>query len=153
MSNIIQKSAALAAAIGVTNHMKGLLDTGKIKIYSGVPPANPDLANSGNTLLAVLTKHADDSTGLSWDTTAPNGVLRMPPADGWGDPDPAANGTATFWRWNMGSDDNSTVGGSQYRLQGMVGTDASFSLWLGTTAILTSSPVILAAFQYIIFTY
>lgn len=149
MSNLIQKTAALAAAMLVTGNLKGLLDSGKIHVYAGTMPASPDLANSGNTLLATLTKNADDTSGLVFDTTAPNGVLRMPPADGWGDPSPAANGTATFWRWNMGSDDNSTAGGSQYRLQGTCGPDASYSMFLASTAILTTTPLILAAFQYI----
>jgi hypothetical protein len=146
MSNIVQKSAALAAAESVTDCLKNLLDGGKIRIYSGTPPVDPDHANSGNTLLCTLTLNNDGTTGLTWDTDGTNGILKKPTSAVWRGT-PVVNGTASFWRWNKGSDDNSTTAGSNYRLQGSCGTDIGSSMFLATLGLTTSVDVNLAAMQ------
>lgn len=151
MSNIAeaQISTALAKAQIITGSLKSLLDGGFISIYSGTPPAGPEEANSSNTLLCTLTLAGDGTTGLTLDTNADNGIMKKPSAAVWSGTN-AATGTATFWRWNMTGDDNSAVAGTNYRIQGLCGTDASFAMFLSTTAFVATSVFTLDTFQYII---
>jgi len=150
MSNIILKSTALAAGEAVTGSMKSLLDDGVLNIYAGPPPAHPNDALAGNTLLCQLTLGGDGVTGLVFDAAATNGVLKKPPAAVWSGTN-AASGTGSFWRWNSNAgDDNSAVAGSNYRLQGTVGTDASESMFLSTTTFVAGATTALDTFQIIL---
>lgn len=151
----VQKSTNLASAELTTGSLKSLLDNGVINIYSGTPPASADAAiGGGNTLLAQICKgDASVAYDLVWDTPAVNGVLKKPNADTWSTPTTdkiLASGTATFWRWNKTGDDNSAAAsGTNYRLQGLVGADASFSLFLQSAALVAGNSINLAAFQII----
>jgi hypothetical protein len=151
MSNFaeIQISNALAVAQILTGPLKTLLDGGFIHIYAGTPPAGPEEAKSSNTLLCTLTLGHDGTTGLTFDTTATNGIMKKPSAADWSGIN-VATGTATFWRWNMGADDNSAVAGSNYRMQGLCGTDAAFSMFLSSTALVSANTFSLDSFQYIV---
>lgn len=95
---------------------------GKVRIYSGTPPADADAALSGNTLLAELAMSnpafgsaADSSPGA---TATASAISNDASAD--------ATGTATFFRILDGS--NNVVA------QGAVGTSGA-ELNLNTTSI------------------
>lgn len=167
MSNLIQKSTLLAQneilgdntaiAANTPGGLAHLLNLGQINIYSGTMPATADTANSGNTLLCSITLNGA-GTGLTFDTNAPNGVMQMPASAVWKGTN-AATGTASFWRYNSSLTDNNSATptgtpgsatNAQYRLQGTCGTDATSSLLLTSTALVSSNVTQLNAVQFII---
>lgn len=153
MSNILQLSTNLAAALCTVGSLKDLLDGGVINIYAGTKPADADAVKGGATLLRTITLDGDGVTGLTFDPSAPNGVLKKPTADAWeSEASPAASGTAVWWRYNSNiSDDNSAVASStNYRIQGDCATDASGSLFLPNLALSAGVQTVLATVQLIV---
>lgn len=135
-------STALANYLAVTGSMKGALDGGKMYVYAASAiPDTADEALSGATLLATVTESGDGSTGLTYESTASNGVIQKSASEVW--KTLAANitaGTALFYRFCVGSDDGSgAAGASDYRTQGSIGTDISFDLTVPSTALSTGA--------------
>ncbi len=75
------------------------LNSGKLRIYSGTPPATADTALSGNTLLAELTMNATSFGAASSGTITANAITSDSAAD--------ATGTASFFR--IYQSDGSTI--------------------------------------------
>jgi len=111
---------ALLDAITSTLGTSGLL-----RIYSGVAPANPGTALSGNALLAELALSATFAPAASSGVLTANAITQDSSAD--------ATGTASFFRLYK-SDGTTCV------LQGTVGTSGA-DLNLVTTSIIASQPV------------
>jgi hypothetical protein len=78
-----------AAVNAEANALAPLMNSGKLRIYSGTPPTHCDDALSGNTLLAELTMGA-----TAWGSAA-NGVLT---ANAITAANAAASGTHSFFR-------------------------------------------------------
>jgi hypothetical protein len=140
MSALIIPSTNLVTAMMTTGSMKSLLDNCRFNIYSGTVPASADAANAGNTLLAVIClTNATAAYNCVWDTPAVAGVLSKPAAATWQTPTTGgavATGVASFWRANLTGDDNSlAASGTNYRLQGSIGTNISFAMILASTSI------------------
>lgn len=146
----VQKSMALANAELKTGSLSSLLSGGFIRIYKGTIPAGPEEAVGAGMLLCKVT--GPGSAGLTFDGTVTNGVLQKDPAIAWGGTNEAISGDATFWRWNLGSDDNSAVADlvTGYRLQGTCGVGASYSMFLANVAFVASAAFVLDAFQYVV---
>lgn len=110
---ILTNATALAAVNAIVDRVDQGSGAGKLKIYSGTPPADADTALAGNTLLAELTMSdpafgdAADGTGSAVATA--NSIT--------GDTSADASGTATFARLTD-SDDN-------VLWQGTVGTSGA----------------------------
>lgn len=102
--------------------------SGKLKIYSGTPPANAGASLSGNTLLADL------DLSSSFANAASGGVLT---ANSIATENPVAAGTATFFRL--------TTSGGTVVAQGTVGTSGA-DLNLATTSLNTSVQVSITSF-------
>jgi hypothetical protein len=81
---------ANAAANAEADALARQLDTGYLRIYSGVQPATADTALSGNTLLAELRYSATSAPAASAGVLTFNAIT--------GDSSADATGTATFFR-------------------------------------------------------
>lgn len=101
---------AIAHSLGLENQalasgLKGAFDSdGRINVYSGTRPANPDAAISGPTLLATLSLAA---TAFG---TPSAGVLTA--AAIGSDSSADASGTATWFRMYKAADDPSVASGT-----------------------------------------
>jgi len=95
------------------NQVTSLVDAGsgagKVRIYSGTPPANVGTALSGNTLLAELTLTDPAASAASGGVLTFSAIADDTSAD--------ATGTASFFRI-LDSDNNAVV-------QGTVGTSGA----------------------------
>lgn len=157
MSNIpeVQKSTALAKAEILTDSLKNLLDGGFIYIYSGAVPASPNSGVGAAVLLCKLYRnHPTDTQGLVFDTDATNGVMKRPTGAVWSGTNETSGlpADASFWRFSLGADTNTGTADPDtgYRLQGAVGSDASYSMYLPTVTFLSGAEFVLDLFNYII---
>lgn len=127
----LTNAAASAAADAVVDLVDAGAGAGKIRIYSGTPPATADTALSGNTLLAELAM-SDPAFGA-----ASNGVATASAISN--DTAADATGTATFFRV---LDSNNVV-----IFQGTVDT-ASADLVVNTTSFVAGAIVSISSFTY-----
>jgi len=135
MSSFILKSTALKNDCLTSGSLKSLLDGGFLRIYSGTVPATADAVATGAAELLKFTESDDGTTGLTFATPAVGGVISKNASEVWKGT-AGATGTATFWRFTVGSDDGlGAAGGSDYRLQGTVGTSIADSLVLPSTSM------------------
>lgn len=109
-----------------------LLDTGYLRIYSGVQPATADTALSGNTLLAELRFSATSAPAASAGVITFSAITSDTSAD--------ATGTAAFFR-AFKSDGTTAV------YDGSVGT-ATSDLILNSVAIQISAQVDVTALTH-----
>jgi hypothetical protein len=153
MSNLpeVRKSIALANAELGTDFLANLLDGGFIYIYAGTVPDSPEDDVGAAVLLCKLySNYPTNTLGLGFDSTIANGTLSKDPAETWKGPT-LATGDAAFWRWSMGSDDNtSPAGSSDYRLQGLCGHGANFSMNMATTLITSGATFQLDGWGYVL---
>jgi hypothetical protein len=127
MASITNAAASLAA-----NAVTARCNSGFLRLYSGVAPANANAALSGNTLLAQLT------FGATAFAAAVNGVAT---ANAIGqDASNDATNTATFFR-AFESDGTTVV------FQGTVGTTGA-ELNLSSTAIVAGGTTSVSSFTY-----
>lgn len=142
---MLKLNAFLANALLASGSLKSLLDGGKIYIYSGPVPATVDEAVDGSSVLLDTIDVA--GTGVTFDGTPANGVLKKTTAETWSG-DAVATGTATFFRFCVGADDGSgAAAAGDYRVQGTVGTDASFDMVFTSADITTGDTKTLNTFQ------
>lgn len=99
-------------------------NSGKVKIYSGTPPANAQAGLSGNTLLAQPSFGATAFGAASGGVKTANAITS--------DTDAAATGTATFYR--------ATKSDGTVVAQGTVGTSGA-DLNLNSTSIVQHTTV------------
>lgn len=105
--------ALLASALSrnaALNAIGALLNSGKLRIYSGTPPVTADTVLAGNTLLAELAFGATAFGAAAAASMAANAITQDTTAD--------AAGTGTFWR-GYASD------GTTCHLQGTCGTSGT----------------------------
>lgn len=135
--------ATLANGMLVTGALNALLSGGSILVFSGTPPAKPDDATSGNTLLVTIKNGA---AGVTWENSVVNGVMDKTAAETWSGT-AVGTGTASFYRYVVGTDTGTgAAAAGNYRIQGSVGT-ASADMVLGSTTITTGDTVNLTAGQ------
>lgn len=116
------KSTGLAAHMAVTGSIKAALDSGFLRFFSGPTPASADDAIDGSSVMLVkISNGGDGVTGLTFEATAPGGVLTKTAAETWTGTIAAA-GTATFFRYSEAADDGTTLSTTYKRVQGTVGT-------------------------------
>jgi len=109
-----------------------LLNSGKLRLYSGTQPATGDTALSGNTLLAELTFNATAAPAAAAGVATFNAITSDSSAD--------ATGTATFYRC-FKSDGTTAV------MDGNIATSAA-NLVLNSTAIQAGATVSCSSFTY-----
>jgi hypothetical protein len=120
-SDVVNRLAAMAAGIDGTAMQMGI--SGAVKIYSGTPPANADIAPTG-TLLATIPTGATSPWSAASGGTAT--LLSNLSANA------SATGTAGYARWEKG----------QFVIQGSVGT-SNANFILNTLSLTSGSPVTL----------
>lgn len=122
-----------------------IFNGGRILVYSGAPPASPDLAATG-TLLGEIT-----AGGLPWVANGVQGGLQFVRSGMWVLKDPAqgwrlratANGVAGYFRLvgkAIDTLDESTIAA---RIDGVIGAGGAADLVLADTTLVagTSTPV------------
>jgi len=120
------------AANAEADAVAALLNTGYLRIYSGVQPATGDTALSGNTLLAELRFNATAFAAAVAGVATANAITSDSSAD--------ATGTASFYRC-FKSDGTTAV------MDGNIST-ASANLNLNSTAIQAGATVSCSAFTF-----
>jgi len=115
----LKASTGLRDKLLVTDCLKAIMDGGKINIYGGAVPATADDALGSATLLCAITLNST-GTGITFDTTAVNGVLAKTPSEVWSGVN-VASGTATFYR-HVAAGDTGALSTTQPRIQGEIGT-------------------------------
>lgn len=111
-------SSALRAAMMATGSFKSQMDGSFIDVYAGAIPANADAAIGGATLLLTISV-ASGATGITFDTSAPGGVLAKNTSEVWSGVVSTA-GTASFFRLRK-TGDTGASSTTSLRLQGSVG--------------------------------
>lgn len=125
----ISNAAAIAACNAIVDLIDGGSGAGKLRIYSGSQPADPDTAAAG-TLLAEITLN-DPAFGNAVDATGKaRATADVAPAIE--DTSANATGTATWFR-AVDSDDNGIIDGE-------IGTSGA-DMTLNTTAISAGATV------------
>lgn len=130
---MIHFSSQLANALLATGSLQQLLNSGTIEIYSGPVPASADAAIDPSCVLLASVNNA--GAGVTFNNAPTNGVLQKTASETWSG-NVLASGTATFYRYCVGADTGAGVSGAgNYRVQGTIGTDASFDLVVGNAAL------------------
>lgn len=138
----IKFGTTLANALLVTGALQSLLASGHLKFFSGPVPATADEAVNGSS--ASLLTVDNGGTGVTWQNTATNGVMTKTTAETWAGTI-GATGTATFFRYCVGSDAGTGVAGAgNYRVQGTVGTDIAADLLVATTNFVATNVITLS---------
>lgn len=148
---MLKRSTALANAALVTGSIRSLLNAGFIYVFSGpVPDTAGEAIDGSSVLLGRYTESGDGSTGLTFEPVATSGVMVKETTEEW-KTTWSASGTATFFRWGVGSDDcEGVAGGSDYRLQGTIGANMAFDMQLANPTVVSAADHILdtAEFQF-----
>jgi hypothetical protein len=108
--------------------LKTALDGGKIYIYSGSMPTNPEDPIWNSDLLCVISKDSGVD-GLTFAPSSSNGAVVKSPDEIWAG-DILMDGTPTFWRWGLDGEDVTVQSDTYLRMQGTVGiagADLNFS--------------------------
>jgi hypothetical protein len=133
----LSNAAAIAACDAIVDLIDGGSGAGKLRIYDGSQPANPDVAVSTQTLLAEIELN-DPAFGSAADGT-PGGVATA-------DVDPAltdssANDTGTAAWFRVVDSDNTAI------IDGSVGTSDA-DLILNTTSIVAGAAVTISSWTF-----
>lgn len=122
-----------------------LLDTGSLKtcfdgaaklfIYGGAIPATADAALGAAVLLVTV---ANAGAEVNFDTTAAGGFLAKKPSETW-TANGAANGTATFYRYQF-TGDTGALSTTNKRIQGTIGTTTLFDMVVASAAVSIGVP-------------
>lgn len=135
---MIKLSTGLRQALALSNGFKEALDGGFVNIYSGAVPASADAALGSATLLCRLSVGGDDETPLTFETTAPGGVLSKKASENWTGNN-VAGGTPTFFRYVLDGDAGD-ASSTAVRFQGSAGG-------LGSDMFISSLPLVAEAPQ------
>lgn len=146
---MIHFSTVLSNALLATGSLKSLIDGGKIYVYSGPVPATADAAvDASSVLLATITAAA--GAGVTFNGAPANGVLQKTAAETWSG-NVATTGVASFYRLCVGADNGSAAASAgNYRVQGSIGTDASFDLQVTSTALTSGNAQPINSYQLIL---
>lgn len=113
--------------------LQSLLNSGTIYVFSGPVPVDADAAIDPSCTLLATVNNA--GAGVTFSATATNGVMQKTPAETWSG-NIAASGNASFYRYCVGGDNGKAAAAAgNYRVQGSIGTDASFDLVVGNAAL------------------
>lgn len=134
LSTSLKRQILIAGGSSFASAING----GKIFVFGGPIPANADAAATNAVPLCVVTNNGDGTTGLTFGSPT-NGILPQNSSESW--ECLAANvtsGTATFYRFCVGTDDGTTASietDAKYRIQGTIGTDSSFDMTVASIAL------------------
>ena len=139
----IKTSTGFRVGLAITGSLKELLDNGFVRLYSGAIPASAD-ADLGAAVLMNEISAGGTGTAVTWEATAPGGVLSKAVAENWTGNNLVA-GTPTFFRYVLTGDagDASTTA---VRVQGSAGALGS-DMYISTLPLVLSAPQSFSLFQ------
>jgi hypothetical protein len=140
---MIKISTGLRVAQAVTGSLKASLDGGLVRLYSGTVPASADAALGGATLLNEISV-GGDGTPVTFEGTAPLGVLKKSVSENWTGNN-LAGGTPTFFRFVKAGDDGS-ASSSAIRFQGTAGALGS-DMFLSALPLVSGAPQAFSVFE------
>lgn len=132
--------------------LKVVFDGGVIRLYTGLPPASPDLPATGAHVASVTRSgvpEADPTAGLVFE--AAGQWLRKPLLEAWR-ARIHVNGTVGWWRLYGPGEDPDSVALDTIRMDGRIGTadtyTANDSMWLPTLNLIAGEQVPIDYFAY-----
>lgn len=140
---MIKLSTGLRESLAITGSLKRSLDGGLIRIYTGPVPASADAALGGASLINEISV-SGDGTPVTWEATAPGGVLVKNVGETWIGEN-LASGNPTFFRYVLSGD----AGGSStsaIRFQGSAGALGS-DMFISTLPLVEGAPLSFSVFQ------
>ncbi|MES2347026.1 MAG: hypothetical protein V4641_05580 [Pseudomonadota bacterium] len=143
----VQFSTGLLTHNAVTGSKKAALDGGFLFYFSGPVPASADAAVDGTTVMLAKISLTGGATGLTFEATAPGGILSKTAAEAWQCTSAAATGTATFFRFCDSADAGTALSTTAKRIQGTLGTTMASDGQLVSTAITAGQALDVPLFQ------
>ncbi len=142
----IKFGTTLANALLATGSLASLLAAGHLHFFSGPVPPTGDEAVNGASVALLTVDNA--GTGVTWNAAGvAAGVLSKTAAETWSGTI-STTGTATFFRYCVGTDTGAAIAGAgNYRVQGVVGTDISADLLVATVNFVAATVITLANAQ------
>lgn len=140
---MIKLSTAVREALAVGGSLKSILDGGLVRIYSGSVPASADAAIGGATLLCEISV-GGDGTPVTFEATAPLGVLKKSVSETWTGTN-LADGSPSFFRYVLDGDDGS-ASASAPRFQGSAGVLGS-DMYISSLPLVTGQPLAFSVFE------
>ncbi|HSX21499.1 MAG TPA: hypothetical protein VLE97_01840 [Gaiellaceae bacterium] len=141
----------LANAMMVTGSMRSVISPGFLYFYDGpIPSSAEDAIDVTAHKCFKFTLANDGSTSLTFQSTAANGVLRKTTAEDWKGACLHTTSALTFYRWCTGSDDGTGASSGNDRVQGTIGTDATFGFILSALNYTSGDLLDLTDFQIIL---
>lgn len=132
-------STGCAKKLMDTSPLRTLFNLCKINIYSGSKPTTPDDVPNGTLLVTV--SNAGTATGLTWEATAPNGVMSKATGETWSGTI-ANTGTAGWFRiWESG-DTPANSSSTAVRIDGTISTSGA-DLNITNLSLVTGAPFIM----------
>lgn len=133
----IKFSTALREGLAAAGSLRSLINECEVRIYAGSVPVSADAGLGSAVLLNVITA-GGTGTPLTFEASAPNGVLTKSVAENWTGNN-LADGTPTFFRLVKPGDTGGTSN-TDVRMQGTAGT-------VGNDMVITELPLITGAPQ------
>lgn len=140
---MIKQSTGMRIALAITGSLKGTLDGGLIRVYSGAVPASADAALGAATLLCEVSV-GGDGTPVTFEPTAPLGVLKKSVSENWTGNN-VDDGSPTFFRYVIDGDVGD-ASSSAVRFQGSAGALGS-DMYISTLPLVSAQPLSFAQFE------
>lgn len=139
----VKLSTGLRQGQAITGSLKELLDNGLIRIYSGAIPASADAALGAAVLMNEISA-GGTGTPVTWEPTAPGGVLSKAVAENWTG-NILVGGDPMFFRYVL-SGDAGDASSSAVRIQGTAGVLGS-DMFISELPMVAGAPQSFALFQ------
>jgi hypothetical protein len=140
----LQISQGVRDGLAKTGALKTLLDGGKVRIYSGSPPASPNDAESGTLLVTVESTEVGNL--MTFDTTlAGAGILQKTITETW-TANAVATGTAGYWRYVADPADAGGASTTEERVQGTASTSGA-DMNMSSVAVVSGAPQTIDVFK------
>lgn len=141
---MIKQSTGMRVSLAITGSLKETLDGGLIRIYGGTVPGGPDAALGGATLLNEVSA-GGTGTPVTFEPTAPLGVLVKSVAENWTGNNLVGGITPTFFRY-VKDGDIGDASSSAVRFQGTAGALGS-DMFIAELPLVEAAPLSFALFQ------
>lgn len=140
---MIKQSTGMRVSLAVTGSLKETLDGGLIRIYSGAVPANADAALGGAVLLCEVSV-GGDGTPVTFEATAPLGVLKKSVSENWTGNN-VASGNPSFFRYVLAGDAGD-ASATAVRFQGTAGPLGS-EMYIAELPLVSGQPQSFSLFE------
>lgn len=140
---MIKQSTGMRVSLAVTGSLKATLDGGLVRIYAGSVPANADAALGGAVLLCEVSA-GGDGTPVTFEATAPLGVLKKSVSENWTGNN-VAGGNPSFFRYVLAGDAGD-ASATAVRFQGTAGPLGS-DMYIAELPLVNGQPQSFSLFE------